>query len=167
MAAYVIAEVEVTDPALYERYRREVPGTLAPFGGRFVVRGGAVEPLEGDWAPKRLVVLEFPDRAAAKEQLAQIEALPVVALHPTIADDYRKQVAELHTALADPEARAGAIPAIRSLIDRIILKPNPAGRGVEIEVEGRLSAIVALATGAEPTEPTITVERVKGIEPSS
>jgi uncharacterized protein (DUF1330 family) len=66
MAAYVIAEVEVTDPEAFEEYRREVPATLAPFGGRFIVRGGAVETLEGDWQPKRLVVLEFPDRTAAK-----------------------------------------------------------------------------------------------------
>jgi uncharacterized protein (DUF1330 family) len=66
MAAYVIAEVEVTDPQAFEQYRREVPGTLAAFNGRFIVRGGACETLEGDWQPKRLVVLEFPDRAAAK-----------------------------------------------------------------------------------------------------
>ena len=66
MAAYVIAQVEVTDPEVFEQYRREVPATLAPFGGRFVVRGGAAETLEGDWQPKRLVVLEFPDRTAAR-----------------------------------------------------------------------------------------------------
>ena len=66
MAAYVIAEVDVTDPEVFEQYRREVPATLVPFGGRFVVRGGATETLEGDWQPKRLVVLEFPDRKAAK-----------------------------------------------------------------------------------------------------
>jgi uncharacterized protein (DUF1330 family) len=65
MAAYVIAEVEVTDPALFEQYRRDVPATLTPFGGRFIVRGGACETLEGDWQPKRLVILEFPDRDAA------------------------------------------------------------------------------------------------------
>ena len=65
MAAYVIAEVEVTDPATFEQYRREVPATLAPYGGRFIVRGGATETLEGDWQPKRLVILEFPDRTAA------------------------------------------------------------------------------------------------------
>lgn len=65
MAAYVIAEIEVTDAEAFEQYRREVPATLTPFGGRFIVRGGAVETLEGDWQPKRLVVLEFPDRAAA------------------------------------------------------------------------------------------------------
>jgi uncharacterized protein (DUF1330 family) len=66
MTAYVIAEVEVTDPQAFEQYRREVPATLAAFNGRFVVRGGASETLEGDWQPKRLVVLEFPDRTAAK-----------------------------------------------------------------------------------------------------
>jgi uncharacterized protein (DUF1330 family) len=66
MAAYVIAEVEVTDAQSYEQYRREVPATLAAFGGRFIVRGGACRALEGDWQPQRLVVLEFPDRAAAQ-----------------------------------------------------------------------------------------------------
>ena len=65
MAAYVIAQVEVTDPGAFERYRREVPATLVPFGGRFIVRGGATETLEGDWQPKRLVIIEFPDRATA------------------------------------------------------------------------------------------------------
>ncbi|HEY8427649.1 MAG TPA: DUF1330 domain-containing protein [Sandaracinaceae bacterium] len=66
MTAYVIAEVEVTDPQQFEEYRRQVPQTLAPYGGRFVVRGGATETLEGDWHPKRLVVIEFPDRERAK-----------------------------------------------------------------------------------------------------
>ena len=66
MAAYVIAQVEITDPQAFERYRAEVPATLAAFGGRFIVRGGASETLEGDWQPKRLVILEFPDRATAK-----------------------------------------------------------------------------------------------------
>lgn len=66
MAAYVIAQVEVTDPHAFEQYRRQVPATLTPFGGRFIVRGGESTTLEGDWQPKRLVVLEFPDRAAAK-----------------------------------------------------------------------------------------------------
>jgi uncharacterized protein (DUF1330 family) len=65
MAAYVIAQVEVTDASAFERYRREVPATLIPFGGRFIVRGGATETLEGDWQPQRLVILEFPNRAAA------------------------------------------------------------------------------------------------------
>ncbi|HUP35276.1 MAG TPA: DUF1330 domain-containing protein [Candidatus Limnocylindria bacterium] len=60
MPAYVIAEVTVTDPATMEEYRKRVPATLAPFGGRFIVRGGAHQTMEGDWKPNRLVILEFP-----------------------------------------------------------------------------------------------------------
>jgi len=60
MPAYVIADVEVTDPATYEEYRKGVPATIAAHGGRYVARGGAVEVLEGDWIPRRAVILEFP-----------------------------------------------------------------------------------------------------------
>jgi len=66
MSAYVIAEVSVTDPKLYEEYRRLVPATLAKYGGRFLVRGGAVETMEGGWTPARLVVLEFASMAQAR-----------------------------------------------------------------------------------------------------
>jgi uncharacterized protein (DUF1330 family) len=64
--AYIIADVTVTDPATMEEYRKLVPATLAPFGGRFVVRGGAHQTLEGDWKPNRLVVLEFPSLEQAR-----------------------------------------------------------------------------------------------------
>ncbi len=67
MAAYVIAEIDVTDPAGYEEYRRLGPPTIAAYGGKFVVRGGKVEVLEGDWMPKRLVMLEFESVERAKE----------------------------------------------------------------------------------------------------
>ena len=66
MAAYVIVDVEVRDPGAYEEYRRRVPATLEPYGGRFIVRGGASETLEGDWRPQRVVVLEFPTVERAK-----------------------------------------------------------------------------------------------------
>jgi uncharacterized protein (DUF1330 family) len=62
MAAYVIADIEVTASAAYEEYRRRVPALIAAYGGRYLVRGGAVEVLEGDARPQRLVILEFPDR---------------------------------------------------------------------------------------------------------
>ncbi len=88
-------------------------------------------------------------------------------MHPAIADNYRNQIASLDNTLIPADARSEAIPAIRSLIDRLVLSPNTQGRGVEIQVEGRLNAIVALATGAEAPPVTSTVERVKGIEPSS
>ena len=66
MSAYFIVEVEVTDPGGFEEYRKLVPATVQQYGGRFVVRGGAVETLEGDWQPKRVVVLEFPSLEQAK-----------------------------------------------------------------------------------------------------
>ena len=66
MPAYIIADVTVTDPATMEEYRKRVPATLAKYGGRFIVRGGAHQTLEGDWKPNRLVVLEFPSLEQAR-----------------------------------------------------------------------------------------------------
>jgi uncharacterized protein (DUF1330 family) len=66
MAAYVIVDIEVTDPAAYDEYRQRVPATLAAHEGRFLVRGGALEVVEGSWRPRRLVVLEFPSLAQAR-----------------------------------------------------------------------------------------------------
>jgi uncharacterized protein (DUF1330 family) len=66
MPAYVIAEVTVTDPTTMEEYRKQVPATVARYGGRFLVRGGAHETIEGDWKPNRLVILEFPSMEQAR-----------------------------------------------------------------------------------------------------
>lgn len=66
MAAYVINDMVVTDPVLFEEYKRLSPPTVAAFGGRFLARGGAVESLEGGWSPQRLVILEFPSMAQAR-----------------------------------------------------------------------------------------------------
>jgi uncharacterized protein (DUF1330 family) len=67
MKGYIIADVEIHDPEAYEDYRAVVPATLEPYGGRFIVRGGETEMLEGDWQPRRIVVLEFdsPEQARA------------------------------------------------------------------------------------------------------
>lgn len=65
MAAYVIVEIEVTDPQLYEEYKRRAPPTIAQFGGKYLARGGAVDVLEGEWSPARLVILEFASSARA------------------------------------------------------------------------------------------------------
>jgi uncharacterized protein (DUF1330 family) len=65
MTAYVIAEVDVRDAELYRDYTKLTPGSITRHGGRFLVRGGATEALEGA-APKRIVVLEFADIAAAE-----------------------------------------------------------------------------------------------------
>lgn len=66
MAAFVIAEIEVTDPAKYKEYIDKVPATIAAFGGRYVARGGRVETLEGERHPERLVVVEFDSIERAK-----------------------------------------------------------------------------------------------------
>jgi len=66
MTAYVIADIDVHDQETYREYGALVPGTLQPHGGRFLVRGGSHEALEGDWRPRRLVVLEFPSAEHAR-----------------------------------------------------------------------------------------------------
>ena len=65
MSAYIIADVKVTDPAQYEVYKKLSSQAMSLHGAEICVRGGAVERLEGDWHPDRLVVLKFPDLAAA------------------------------------------------------------------------------------------------------
>ncbi|MEO8847356.1 MAG: DUF1330 domain-containing protein [Casimicrobiaceae bacterium] len=66
MAAYIIADSNVTDPSTYDRYRALVPAALAAYGGRFLARGGEVAVLEGEWSPKRVVIMQFDDLAAAR-----------------------------------------------------------------------------------------------------
>ncbi len=66
MPAYLIANIEVTDPAGFERYRTAVPAVIAAHGGRYLVRGGAHETVEGSLGLKRLVILEFPSMAALR-----------------------------------------------------------------------------------------------------
>jgi uncharacterized protein (DUF1330 family) len=66
MTAYVIVETNITDPERYKQYMAASPAAIAAGGGRFLVRGGELAVLEGDWQPTRLVVLEFEDLAAAK-----------------------------------------------------------------------------------------------------
>ncbi len=65
MPAYVVAEVEITNPEGYKAYTAVVPQTIAQYGGKFLVRGGASEVLEGEWPGVRRVILEFPTKADA------------------------------------------------------------------------------------------------------
>ncbi len=80
MAAYLIAEIEVLDPQLYEQYRKDVPPLIAAYGGKYLARGGALEVKEGDWAPKRLVLLEFPSMEQARRFYDSPEYAPLLAL---------------------------------------------------------------------------------------
>jgi uncharacterized protein (DUF1330 family) len=80
MAAYVIANVQVTDPDTYEEYRSRVPAIIAAYGGRYLVRGGQVEQLEGDAKSQRVVVLEFPSMARLKAFYNSPEYRPLIAI---------------------------------------------------------------------------------------
>jgi len=66
MSAYILVDCEVTDPARYEEYRALAPAAIARYGGRYLARGGETVRLEGDWVPRRVVVLEFPSLDAVK-----------------------------------------------------------------------------------------------------
>jgi uncharacterized protein (DUF1330 family) len=74
--AYIINDMDVTNPQLLEDYKKLSPPTVAQYGGKFLARGGTVEKLEGDWAPKRLVILEFPSLEQAKAWVNSQEYAP-------------------------------------------------------------------------------------------
>ena len=80
MPAYVINDMEVTDPALFEEYKKLSPATVTLYGGRFLARGGSFETLEGNWSPKRVVILEFPSMAQAQAWCDSPEYAPAKRL---------------------------------------------------------------------------------------
>jgi uncharacterized protein (DUF1330 family) len=80
MAAYFIVDNEVTDPAGFEEYRKQVPATLEQYGGKILVRGGQIQALEGDWKPARIVVTEFPSIEQARRWYDSEEYRPLKAL---------------------------------------------------------------------------------------
>lgn len=85
MAAYIVVEVDVRDKERYEDYKRLTPPTLAQYGGRFVVRGGAAETLEGDRSPGRVVIVEFPSAEQARAWWGSDEYAPAKALRQATA----------------------------------------------------------------------------------
>ncbi len=80
MAAYVFAEIEVTDPAPYEEYRKQVLAVVTQYGGKFIVRGGKVDSKEGAWKPQRMIALEFPSMEQALKWYHSPEYAPLIAL---------------------------------------------------------------------------------------
>lgn len=85
MPAYIIVEIEIHDPETYEEYKKLTPVSLAAYGGKFIVRGGKTETLEGGWQPQRIVVLEFPTVERAKEWWASEEYAPAKNLRQRTA----------------------------------------------------------------------------------
>ncbi len=76
MTAYVIMDIEVTDPEGYKEYVKLAPEAVKLYGGKYIARGGANETLEGDWQANRLVILEFPSVEQAKSWLNSPEYEP-------------------------------------------------------------------------------------------
>jgi uncharacterized protein (DUF1330 family) len=86
MAAYVISDIEIRDPVLVERYRLLAQASIAKYGGRYLARGGAVEPVEGGWTPKHIVIVEFPTMDKAKEWYRSAEYAEALAVRQTALD---------------------------------------------------------------------------------
>jgi len=85
MSAYIVAEIEVLDQERYEIYKQLVSPSLTACGGRYLVRGGTVETLEGNWSPPRVVILEFPSAAQAKKWWESADYAEAKALRQSVA----------------------------------------------------------------------------------
>lgn len=86
MPAYLIVQITVRDAAMYEQYRELAPPSITAYGGRYIVRGGTTETLEGTWRPTRLVILEFPSVERARAWWGSPEYAVAKALRQTSAD---------------------------------------------------------------------------------
>jgi uncharacterized protein (DUF1330 family) len=98
MSAYVVVDLDVRDPEPYAEYRRLAPSTMKPFGGRYLARGGETTVMEGAWAPKRMVILEFPDADAARAWYASEAYQAIVPIRQTTTDTHMFVILEGVTA---------------------------------------------------------------------
>ena len=84
MPAYLIANIDVKDPAAYEEYKAKVPAIVAKYGGEYLARGGRFVILEGDWTPTRMAVLRFPDIESVQALYASAEYEPLKTLRQRV-----------------------------------------------------------------------------------
>jgi uncharacterized protein (DUF1330 family) len=80
MTAYIVLDIQVTDPVRYSEYKDLAAPTVAQYGGKYIVRGGKAENLEGDWLPARIVVLQFESVEQARKWLNSEEYRPAMEL---------------------------------------------------------------------------------------
>ena len=85
MPAYVVVDIDVTDPVRYDAYKQMAPPAIAAYGGKYLARGGRTVPLEGGWQPSRLVILEFENAERAKAWIDSPEYAPARALRQASA----------------------------------------------------------------------------------
>ena len=86
MPAYIIIEIEIKDQKMFDEYKKLATDTIALYGGKYLVRGGETEILEGDWIPNRIVILEFPSMDQAKKWYSSEEYAPAMNLRKMSAD---------------------------------------------------------------------------------
>lgn len=86
MSAYILADITIHSPEMYERYKKLVPASIAAYGGKYLVRGATTTTLEGMWDPARFVILEFPDGDAARRWWSSPEYAEAKALRQSSAD---------------------------------------------------------------------------------
>lgn len=86
MPAYIVVQIKVNDPVTYEQYKGMAPPSIAQYQGKYIVRGGPSEVLEGSWHPSRLVILEFPTMALARAWWTSSEYAPGKALRQSCAE---------------------------------------------------------------------------------
>ena len=85
MAAYMVVDLEITDPAGFQEYAKQVGATLSPYGGKYIVRGGKYEIMEGDWHPHTLVIIEFPSVEKAWQWYHSAEYAPLIGIRARTA----------------------------------------------------------------------------------
>jgi uncharacterized protein (DUF1330 family) len=102
MPAYVIVQITIEDAVVYEEYRRLAPASIARYDGRYLVRGGASEVLEGSWQPARLVVLEFPTAALARAWWESPEYAPAKQLRQQCARSEMLLIEGISSPVAPP-----------------------------------------------------------------
>ena len=85
MSAYIVVDIEIHDFERYEQYKRMVPSSIAIYGGRYLTRGGETDVLEGDWTPRRFVIVEFPSIEQARAWWSSPEYAEAKALRQAIA----------------------------------------------------------------------------------
>ena len=108
MPAYVVVTVEIHDPERYQRYIQLAPPSIGLYGGKYLTRGGAVEVLEGEWQPRRFVVLEFPDMDAARRWHGSPEYAEARALRQSCATSTLLLAEALPTPWTPAPAGSGA-----------------------------------------------------------
>ena len=146
MAGYVVVQVKINDPVRFEEYRAMVPATLEKYGGRFLVRGGATETLEGTWNPPRLVILEFDSVEQAKRWWDSKEYLEPKRLRQAM----NTSVEKTHQLVEAAERRT---PAMK--FDQMIAEGNQEGRAL---VMAAIDALVAQTSALEDLARTLDLD---------